>query len=74
MRTSPGRACRRTAPAPWHLLAPERMSGHVLQWLVGMPAETHPGILGMALGGAFEKLPPSLKPCFCHGGAEPETI
>ncbi|WP_439678615.1 hypothetical protein [Embleya sp. MST-111070] len=50
------------------------MSGHVLQWLVGMPAETHPGILGMALGGAFEKLPPSLKPCFCHGGAEPETI
>lgn len=53
---------------PWDMLAPERMPGHMLQWLVGMPAETQLSILGMALGGAFEKLPTSLKLCFCHGG------
>lgn len=53
---------------PWDMLAPERMPGHMLAWLVGMPAETQLSILGMALGGAFEKLPTSLRLCFCHGG------
>ncbi|MFI6581737.1 amidohydrolase family protein [Embleya sp. NPDC050493] len=53
---------------PWDMLGGERMRGHMLPWLVGMPAETQLSILGMILQGAFEKLPESLKLCFCHGG------
>jgi aminocarboxymuconate-semialdehyde decarboxylase len=53
---------------PWDMLGGERMKGHMLPWLVGMPAETQLSILGMILQGAFEKLPTSLKLCFCHGG------
>ncbi|MFG2196421.1 amidohydrolase family protein [Streptomyces sp. NPDC048639] len=53
---------------PWDMLGAERMNHHMLAWLVGMPAETHLSILGMMLSGSFERLPESLKLCFCHGG------
>ncbi len=53
---------------PWDMMAPERMSNYMLKWLVGMPAETHLAILSLILSGAFERLPESLKICFCHGG------
>ncbi|MFI6520721.1 amidohydrolase family protein [Spirillospora sp. NPDC050679] len=53
---------------PWDMMATERMRGHMLPWLVGMPAETQLGILGMMLAGSFERLPESLRLCFCHGG------
>ncbi|MFE5856479.1 MULTISPECIES: amidohydrolase family protein [unclassified Streptomyces] len=53
---------------PWDMLGDGRMDRNMLRWLVGMPAETQLSILGLALSGAFEKLPESLKLCFCHGG------
>lgn len=53
---------------PWDMPENERMRPHMLQWLVGMPAETQLSILGMVLAGAFERLPEALKLCFCHGG------
>ncbi len=53
---------------PWDMMAPERMSQYMLQWLVGMPAETHLGILSLILSGAFERIPKQLKICFAHGG------
>ncbi|MBW8486497.1 amidohydrolase family protein [Actinomadura parmotrematis] len=53
---------------PWDMMAPERMRGHMLPWLVGMPAETQLSILGLLLSGAFERIPASLRLCFCHGG------
>ena len=40
----------------------------MMQWLVGMPAETQLSILYLILSGAFERLPESLKLCFAHGG------
>lgn len=53
---------------PWDMLAADRMRGHMLPWLVGMAAETQLGILSLMLSGAFERLPRSLRLCFCHGG------
>ncbi|MFF0776081.1 amidohydrolase family protein [Nonomuraea wenchangensis] len=53
---------------PWDMLGADRMSGHMLPWLVGMAAETQLGILSLMLSGAFERLPRSLRLCFCHGG------
>jgi aminocarboxymuconate-semialdehyde decarboxylase len=53
---------------PWDMLAADRMAGYMLPWLVGMAAETHLSILSLMLSGAFEKLPTSLRLCFCHGG------
>ena len=53
---------------PWDMMAKERMPKHMLQWLVGMPAETQLSILSLILSGAFERLPRSLKICFAHGG------
>ncbi|WP_149563744.1 amidohydrolase family protein [Streptomyces cacaoi] len=53
---------------PWDMLGGERMTHHMLPWLVGMPAETQLSVLGMILSGAFERLPDSLRLCFCHGG------
>lgn len=53
---------------PWDMFGAERMSKHMLSWLVGMPAETQCSILSLILSGAFEKLPESLKICFAHGG------
>jgi len=53
---------------PWDTMAGERMPKYMLQWLVGMPAETHLAILSLILSGGFERLPESLKICFAHGG------
>ncbi len=53
---------------PWDMLAPERMPKYMMPWTVGMPAETQLGIVAMILGGAFDKLPPTLRICFAHGG------
>lgn len=53
---------------PWDMLGADRMRGHMLPWLVGMAAETQLGILPLMLSGAFERLPRSLRLCFCHGG------
>ncbi|MGH3240171.1 MAG: amidohydrolase family protein [Spirillospora sp.] len=53
---------------PWDMFGADRMRGHMLPWLCGMPAETHLSILGLMLSGAFERIPPSLRLCFCHGG------
>jgi aminocarboxymuconate-semialdehyde decarboxylase len=53
---------------PWDMLAPQRMPKFMMPWTVGMPAETQLGIVAMILGGAFDKLPQSLRICFAHGG------
>ncbi len=53
---------------PWDMFAADRMAGYMLPWLVGMAAETQLSILSLMLSGAFEKLPTSLRLCFCHGG------
>ncbi len=53
---------------PWDMLGPQRMPKYMMPWTVGMPAETHLGIVAMILGGAFDKLPKHLRICFAHGG------
>jgi aminocarboxymuconate-semialdehyde decarboxylase len=53
---------------PWDMLAKERTHKYMMAWTVGMPAETQLGIVSMILGGAFERLPESLRLCFAHGG------
>ncbi|RFS81131.1 amidohydrolase [Actinomadura spongiicola] len=53
---------------PWDMFGADRMRDHMLPWLCGMPAETQLSILGLMLSGAFERIPPSLRLCFCHGG------
>jgi len=53
---------------PWEPVGADRMSHHMLQWIVGMPAETHLAILSLILSGAFERLPRELRLCFAHGG------
>jgi aminocarboxymuconate-semialdehyde decarboxylase len=53
---------------PWDMMAGDRMPRYMLQWLVGMPAETHLAILSLVLSGAFERLPENLRICFAHGG------
>ncbi len=53
---------------PWDMIPDPRLEPHMLQWLVGMPAETHLAVLGLALDGAFDRLDPRLRLCFAHGG------
>lgn len=53
---------------PWDMLAPERTGRYMMGWTVGMPAETQLGIVSLILGGAFDRLPRSLRICFAHGG------
>ncbi len=53
---------------PWDMMGGTRMKKWMLPWLVAMPAETQLGILSLILSGAFERIPPSLKLCFAHGG------
>ncbi|MEU7768902.1 hypothetical protein AB0B25_27885 [Nocardia sp. NPDC049190] len=38
------------------------------RWLTGMPAETHPSILSMILGGVFDRVGRELRIAFAHGG------
>jgi len=53
---------------PWDMMARDRMDRYMMAWTVGMPAETQLGIVAMILGGAFDRLPDSLRICFAHGG------
>jgi len=53
---------------PWDMLGSQRMPKYMMPWTVGMPAETQLGIVAMILGGAFDKLPKTLRICFAHGG------
>jgi aminocarboxymuconate-semialdehyde decarboxylase len=53
---------------PWDMLAKERTEKYMMAWTVGMPAETQLGVVSMILGGAFDRLPESLRLCFAHGG------
>jgi aminocarboxymuconate-semialdehyde decarboxylase len=53
---------------PWDMMAQERMPKYMMAWTVGMPAETQLSIVSMILGGAFDRLPRSLRLCFAHGG------
>jgi aminocarboxymuconate-semialdehyde decarboxylase len=53
---------------PWDMMGAGRMKRWMLPWLVAMPAETQLGMLSLILSGALERIPPSLKICFAHGG------
>ncbi|MDX1500302.1 MAG: amidohydrolase family protein [Woeseiaceae bacterium] len=53
---------------PWDMLAKDRTAKYMMAWTVSMPAETQLGIVSMILGGAFDRLPASLRICFAHGG------
>lgn len=53
---------------PWDLPTSPRLQRWMAQWLTGMPAETHLSILSMVLGGVFDRIDPSLRICFAHGG------
>ncbi len=53
---------------PWGMAKSARNDRWMARWLVGMPAESHLSLLAMILGGAFDRLPDSLRICFAHGG------
>ena len=53
---------------PWDMPSTPRLDRWMARWLTGMPAETHLSIVAMILGGAFDRLPSSLRICFAHGG------
>ena len=53
---------------PWDMMGGQRMKKWMLPWLVAMPAETQLGMVSLILSGALERIPPSLKICFAHGG------
>lgn len=53
---------------PWDMRPPAAMQGQMMPWTVGMPTETHLSIIRLILSGAFDRLPPSLRICFAHGG------
>jgi len=53
---------------PWDMLGGARTQRFMMAWTVSMPAETHLSIVAMILGGAFDRLPRSLRICFAHGG------
>ncbi len=53
---------------PWDMLGGERTKRFMMAWTVAMPAETQLSIVAMILGGAFDRLPRSLRICFAHGG------
>ncbi len=53
---------------PWDMMGAERTASYMMGWTVGMPAETQLAIVSMILGGAFDRLPHTLRICFAHGG------
>ena len=53
---------------PWDMMGAGRMKQWMLPWLVAMPAETQLAMVSLILSGALERIPPSLKICFAHGG------
>ncbi|EMD21786.1 amidohydrolase family protein [Amycolatopsis azurea] len=53
---------------PWDMAESPRLDRWMARWLTAMPAETHLSILALVLGGVFDRIDPSLKICFAHGG------
>ena len=53
---------------PWEMFGQERMPKYMMPWTVGMPAETQLSVVALILSGAFDRLPPTLRICFAHGG------
>jgi aminocarboxymuconate-semialdehyde decarboxylase len=53
---------------PWDMPGSPRLDRWMARWLTGMPAETHLSIIALILGGVFDRVPPSLRICFAHGG------
>jgi aminocarboxymuconate-semialdehyde decarboxylase len=53
---------------PWEMMAPSRMPNYMMPWTVGMPAETQLSMVALILSGALDRLPPTLRICFAHGG------
>jgi aminocarboxymuconate-semialdehyde decarboxylase len=53
---------------PWDMPASPRLDRWMARWLTGMPAETHLSALALILGGVLDRVPPSLRLCFAHGG------
>lgn len=53
---------------PWDMTPTPRTDDWMLEWLVGMPAETQLSLLRLALSGAFDRLPEGLRMGFAHGG------
>lgn len=53
---------------PWDMPNSPRLDRWMARWLSGMPAETHLSLIAMVLGGAFDRLPETLRICFAHGG------
>ena len=53
---------------PWDMTPSPRTDPWMLEWLVGMPAESQLSLLRLALSGAFDRLPESLRIGFAHGG------
>lgn len=53
---------------PWDMPVTPRTDPWMLEWLVGMPADTHLSLLHLALSGAFDRLPDELRMGFAHGG------
>ena len=53
---------------PWDMMGRERMPNYMTPWTVAMPAETQLAIVSLILGGAFDRLPPTLRIGFAHGG------
>lgn len=53
---------------PWDMPGSPRLDRWMARWLTGMPAETHLSIIAMILGGVFDRVPPSLRIAFAHGG------
>ncbi len=53
---------------PWDMPESPRLDRWMARWLTGMPAETHLSALALILGGVLDRVPPSLRLCFAHGG------
>lgn len=53
---------------PWDMTPSPRTDDWMLEWLVGMPAESQLSLLRLALSGAFDRLPETLRIGFAHGG------
>jgi aminocarboxymuconate-semialdehyde decarboxylase len=53
---------------PWDMPESPRIDRWMARWLAGMPAETHLSIIALILGGVFDRVPPSLRIAFAHGG------
>ncbi len=53
---------------PWDMPDGPRLDRWMARWLTGMPAETHLSALALILGGVLDRVPPSLRLCFAHGG------